>query len=99
MKTTCSWQNHASARAQGKSQSAAVDSLKQPHVPHLGVLQYLCVFKETKILTRVHCLFFKEVVMSCIRKRAKEAMRSKSESILLLEIYLFQFLPPDSFLE
>ena len=31
-----SWQNHASARARGKSQSAAVDSLKRPHIPTPG---------------------------------------------------------------
>ena len=34
---SCWLQNHASARARGKSQAAAVDSLRQPHVPHLGL--------------------------------------------------------------
>lgn len=35
-------------------QSAAVDDLKQPHIPYLGLntsLQYFCVFKETTFLT------------------------------------------------
>jgi hypothetical protein len=35
--TICSWQNHS--RAHGKSESAAVDNLKQPHIPHLGLKQ------------------------------------------------------------
>ena len=35
--TICSWQNDIPARAQDKSQSAAEDSLKQPHIPHLGL--------------------------------------------------------------
>lgn len=29
--TSCCWQNHTPARARGKSESSAVDSLKQPH--------------------------------------------------------------------
>lgn len=54
IETICSWQNHASARAWGKSQSAAADSRKQPHTAHLGlkwknILIFLWFFKETKI--------------------------------------------------
>jgi hypothetical protein len=45
----CSWQNHALARAQGKSQSPAV---KQPISPYLGLKQ-----KHTYILRVFVCLF------------------------------------------
>jgi hypothetical protein len=47
------FQNYASARAQGKSQSAAVDSLNRPHIPMPGLKQkhiltiFLC-FKRNK---------------------------------------------------
>ena len=37
--TIFSWQNHTPARARGKSQSAAVDSLKQALISHLGLKQ------------------------------------------------------------
>jgi hypothetical protein len=52
--TICSWQNHVSSRVWGKSQPAALNSPKQPHIPHLGLKQkpvlkiFLC-FKKTKI--------------------------------------------------
>lgn len=51
--TVCHWRNHALARAWGKLQSAAVDSLRQPHVPHLGIkwkhiLIFLWQFKISK---------------------------------------------------
>jgi hypothetical protein len=36
-KAICIWQNHAFARAPGKSQSVAVNNLKEPHIPHLGL--------------------------------------------------------------
>ena len=45
---SCWLQNHASARARGKSQPAAVDSLKQPHIPLLGL-------KQKHIVTIVLC--------------------------------------------
>ena len=52
--TIYSWQNHASARARGKSKSAAAVAQKQPRIPHLGLegkqSYHISVFlKETKI--------------------------------------------------
>ena len=52
--TICSWQNHAPARARAKSSSAAMDNMKQAHIPHLGLkwkyilIIFLFYFKETK---------------------------------------------------
>ena len=53
--TISSWQHHASARAWGKSQSAAVDSPKQPRIPIPGIqtkkrilITFLCFLKKPK---------------------------------------------------
>lgn len=58
--TVCSWQNHASAGEQSKSQSAAVDILKRSHIPTPGVktktysYNIFVSIKETKILGFIH---------------------------------------------
>ena len=58
--TIYSWQNHASARAGGKSQSAAVDSLKQPRIPTPGIKMKthsynISVFLKKPKFQNCHC--------------------------------------------
>jgi len=54
----CSWQNHTSARAWGKSRSAAVDSQKQPHIPTPGIKMKSCSYNISVVFFFKIYLFY-----------------------------------------
>ena len=69
----CCWQNYAPTKARSKSQPAAVDSQRQPHIPHLRLKQniflYFWFFFKPQFFSIPFFVFLGNVKITVMNKR------------------------------